>query len=104
MEKEKRELFEQFQNFQKQLQTLIIQKESLRLQTIEIENALKELNTTKQKEAFKITGNIMVKKSVDELKKELEERKENISIRIKSLEKTEERISNKIKELQNKLK
>jgi chaperonin cofactor prefoldin len=45
----------------------------------------------------------MVSKPVSELKKELEENKEAIDIRIQSLEKTEEKVNNKLKELQEKL-
>lgn len=94
----------QFQTYQQQLQGVLIQKESLRLQNLEIERALEELNKTKQETAYKITGQIMVNKSVEELKNELNELKENIEIKIKSLEKTEERMNNKLKELQTKLK
>jgi len=101
---ETKNLIAQFQSYQQQFQTILIQKESLKLQTIEIERALEELNETKQANAYKITGQIMVLKSVEELKKELNETKENVEIRIKSLEKTEERVSNKLKELQTKLK
>lgn len=46
----------------------------------------------------------MLSKSVEELKKELQETKEEAELRIKSLEKTEERIMNKLKELQASLK
>ena len=94
----------QFQNYQQQLQTILIQKESLKLQNIEIERALEELNSSKEKSAYKITGAIMISKPIEELKKELDETKENIEIRIKSLEKTEEKISLKLKEIQTKLK
>lgn len=101
---ETKNLINQFQNYQQQLQSILIQKESLKLQNIEIERALEELNSTNQKTAYKITGQIMINKPVDELKKELNETKENIDLRIKSLEKTEERVNNKLKELQSKLK
>ena len=101
---ETKNLIGQFQNCQQQLQSILIQKESLKLQNIEIERALEELNSTTQKTAYKITGQIMINKPVDELKKELNETKENIELRIKSLEKTEERVNNKLKELQSKLK
>jgi len=97
-------LVTQFQNYQQQLQTILIQKESLKLQNIEIERALEELNSSKEKSAYKITGAIMISKPIEELKKELDETKENIEIRIKSLEKTEEKISLKLKEIQTKLK
>jgi chaperonin cofactor prefoldin len=46
----------------------------------------------------------MVSKSVEELKKELQEMKEEIDLRINSLEKTEERIMNKLKDLQASIK
>ena len=104
MEEETKNLIAQFQTYQQQLQAILIQKESLKLQNLEIERALEELNKTKQKNAYKITGQIMVSKPVEELKKELNETRENINIRIKSLEKTEERISEKLKELQKKIK
>jgi prefoldin beta subunit len=103
-EKEKEELFNQLQLLQQQLQSILIQKESLKLQNLEIEKALEELKNTQQKEALKIVGNIMVKKSVEELKKELEESKESINLRIENLEKVEGRINTKLKEIQTKLK
>jgi len=101
---EGKNLVEQFQIYQQQLQSVLIQKESLKMQTSEMERALEELKNTKQKTAYKITGQIMINKPVDELTKELEESKEAVEVRTKSLEKTEERINSKLKELQTKLK
>jgi len=97
------QLVAQFQNYQQQMQSLLIQKESMKLQSIEADKALKELEKTQQKSAYKITGQIMISKPVEELKSELEEVKENIDIRIKSLEKSEERLTGRLKELQEKL-
>ena len=101
---EAKNLVNQFQAYQQQLQSILIQKESLKLQMTEIDRALSELNSTDQKSAYKITGQVMISKPVEELKKELEESKENIELRVKSLEKTENRINDKLKELQTKLK
>lgn len=101
---ETKNLIAQFQNYQQQLQSILIQKESLKIQNLEIERALEELSSTNQKNAYKITGQIMVNKPVEELKKELNETKENIDVRIKSLEKNEERLNSKLKDLQAKLK
>jgi prefoldin beta subunit len=101
---ETKNLIAQFQGYQQQLQNILIQKESLKLRVLEVEKALEELNKTKQKTAYKITGKIMVNKPVEELKKELKEAKEDGEVRIKSLEKSEERINNKLRELQKKLK
>jgi prefoldin beta subunit len=104
LSEETKNMIVQFQNYQQQLQSLMIQKESLNLQNMEIEKALEELGKTKQTSAYKITGQIMVSKTVEELKKELTDMKETIELRVKSLEKNEERVSSKLKELQEKLK
>lgn len=100
---QQREAVAQFQTYQQQLQSVFIQKENLRLQGMEIDKALEELAATKQTTAYKITGQIMVSKTVEELKKDLGETKEAVEVRMKSLEKTEERINSKLKELQEKL-
>jgi prefoldin beta subunit len=101
---QQKEMINQFQMYQQQLQSVSFQKESLRLQNIEIDNALEELNATKEEKAYKITGQIMISKTVDELKKELNENKELVGVRMKSLEKIEEKINSKLNELQEKLK
>lgn len=101
---EAKAMISQFQTYQQQLQSILIQKESLKLQMLEIERALEELEKTKEEKGFKIVGPLMISKSVKELKDELNENKENIQLRIKSLEKTEEKINIKLKELQTKLK
>lgn len=98
------QLVAQFQNYQQQMQSLLIQKESLRLQSAEVDKALEELGKTQQESAYRITGQIMISKPVEELKKDLIETKENIQVRVKTLEKSEDRISNKMKEIQEKLK
>ncbi|MDI6806526.1 MAG: prefoldin subunit beta [Candidatus Aenigmarchaeota archaeon] len=93
-----------FQTYQQQLQSILIQRESLRLQSFEVERALEELEKTNQENAYKIAGQIMILKSVDELKKELNRTKEDIKVRVNSLEKMEKKITDRLKELQEKLK
>jgi len=104
MPEDAKNLIAQFQGYQQQLQSILMQKESMKMQDLEIERALEELKSTSQKTAYKITGQVMVSKPVEELKKELGETKENIDLRIKSLEKSEERLNSKLSELQEKLK
>ena len=101
---ETEKLVGEFQVYQQQLQGLLLQKESLSLQLAEIAKVDEELNVTKQKTAYKITGGIMVSKPVEEIKKDLAETKEAIEVRVKSLEKAEEKVNLKLKELQTKLK
>jgi prefoldin beta subunit len=100
---EDRKFLGQFQSYQQQLQTIMIQKENLKLQIMEIEKAVEELEASKEKEAYKISGPIMVKKNSTDLKNELKEKKDSFDLRIKTLEKAEERITTKLKEMEPKL-
>ena len=65
---------------------------------IEIESALKELGSTD--EAYKIVGNIIVHTKKEDLKKDLEEKKKIVDLRISNLEKQEEKIRERSKKLQ----
>lgn len=103
-EEEAKKLIEQLQNLQQQMQSVAFQKESLKLQDMEISKAMEELSSTKETTAFKITGQIMVSKPVEEIKRELAEASEDAKLKLKAVEKSEERISDKLKELQTKLK
>jgi len=98
-QQEVQHLVSQFQIMQQQLQ-----KESMRLHQLEIERALEELEATKQEQAYKITGSVMISKPVKELKVELKESKEAIGVRLQSLQKAEDRTNAQLKDLQEKLK
>jgi len=85
---EAKQLLVQFQIQSQQLENIINQKQTIIFQKNEIENALEELN--KHGENFyKIVGPLVVKSSKDDLKKELENKKEENELKIKSLEKSE---------------
>jgi prefoldin beta subunit len=103
-QKEVQQIIAQFQIMQQQLQGVLIQKENMRLQQLEIEQASKELEDTKQENAYKITGAVMIAKPVKELKEELQETKEAVDVRLQSLKKAEDRLNAQLEELQEKLK
>lgn len=98
--KKQRAILGQFQNYRQQLQAIMMQKENLKLQSLEAEKALEELEESEEKQAYKITGPIMIRKKSSDLKEELKERKENFNLRVKTLEKTEERITKKLKKME----
>jgi prefoldin beta subunit len=104
MQKEVHQLVNQFQVLQQQLQGVLIQKESMKMQQMDIERALEELGKAKQENAYKITGAVMISKPVKELQKELEDSKEAMELRSQSLKKAEDRISGQLRELQERLK
>ena len=90
----------ELQTFQQQMQTVLIQKESLNIQSMEIDRALEELNKTGHDDVYKAVGPILIKSTKKELNKELNERKETIELRLKSLQKQENRLKEKLKESQ----
>jgi prefoldin beta subunit len=89
---------------QQQLRNVLIQKEAIKLQIAEIDSALSELEKTKEEKVYKVVGNIMIKKSKEEVEKELKEDKEDLQIRVESLEKIEKDLIEKIKNIEEKLK
>ncbi|MBI2133539.1 prefoldin subunit beta [Candidatus Woesearchaeota archaeon] len=96
--KDVEEKIQQLQLLEQNLQNFIIQKQTLQMQLVELENAITELEKTET--AFKIIGNIMVKVSKDELKKDLESRKEVSALRANTIEKQEILIRERASKLQ----
>lgn len=90
------------QTFQQQMQTVLIQKESLNLQSVEIEKALEELKKATTEDVYKAVGPILIKSTKKDLEEELGEKKETLDLRLKSLQKQEERLKDRLKESQEK--
>lgn len=96
--KDTEQKIKQLQLIEQNLQNFIAQKQQFQLQLIEVESALSELGTTKK--AYKIIGNIMVDSDIEELKKDLDKKKEMLDIRLKSFEKQENQMKDKASKLQ----
>jgi len=97
-EKETEQKIAQLQLFEQSLQNIVMQKQQFQTQSMEIESALKELEKTK--EAYKIVGNIMVAAKKEDLKKDLQSKKEAADLRVKTIEKQENSIREKAKKIQ----
>jgi len=104
MSDETKQMIMEFQAYQQQLQSVAMQRESMKLQDLEIDKAVEELQKSGEKIAFKITGSVMVSKPVEDIVTDLKETKEAILIRLRSYEKTEAKITERLKEIQEKLK
>jgi len=98
MEKETQEKIGQLQMFEQSLQTFLGQKQQFQVQLVEVESALKELETTNK--AYKIVGNIMVEAEKDELQNDLKSRKEMLELRIKTMDKQESQVRERASKLQ----
>ncbi|HIH15136.1 MAG TPA: prefoldin subunit beta [Nanoarchaeota archaeon] len=89
----------QLQLFEQNLHSFSTQKRNIQSQMLEIENALKEIETA-QGAVYKIVGTVMFHSEKGKLAKDLKERKEVLDLRIKSFEKQEKAIEEKAKILQ----
>lgn len=98
--KETEEKIGQLQLMEQNLQNVLIQKQTFQAQLMEMENALKELEKSKE-ETYKIVGNIMVASNKKELKEDLGSKKEIIELRIKNLEKQEKKVKEEAAQLQS---
>jgi prefoldin beta subunit len=84
----------QLQMLQQNLQSLVMQKQQVQNQSLEIESALTELRTTDK--AYKIVGKIMLASSKESLIKDLEEKKEVSEVRLKTFKDQEESLQKNI--------
>ena len=89
----------ELQTMEQNLQNFAMQKQRFQVSLTETENAIEELNKTKE-DSYRIIGSIMVKTNKDELLKDLKEKKDIIDLRIKNIEKQEVKIREKAQELQ----
>jgi len=98
MDKETEQKIQQLGLLEQNMQNSTVQKQSFQVQLTEVESALKEIANSD--ETFKIVSNIMIKSDPKQLKKELDERKEMLELRIDSLEKQESKFKEKAASLQ----
>lgn len=96
------EKLQELQLLEQHLHSFIAQKQSSQVELNEVENAFNEIKNSPN-ELYKIVGNIMVKADSGELKKELDEKKKILSIRISSIERQEKIIEKKSSELRREL-
>ncbi len=91
----------QYQQLQQQLQALASQRLQLEAKLREVEGTLEELNKVgAETPVFKSIGMLLVRVDDREaLKKELEEHKETLTVRVKSLQKQEKSLSERYEQL-----
>ncbi|MHB8568079.1 MAG: prefoldin subunit beta [Nitrososphaerales archaeon] len=99
-----REQLARFEQLQQNLQSILVQKQQLELESAELDRALAELKKVGASDAvYKSAGSILIKANKEELLKELEEKKELSSTRLTVLGKQEVRVRENVKELQTRI-
>jgi len=102
-DEEQRALIMDFERSRQMLGTVSQQKQQYNVQKEVISVSLEELENTKEKSVLKVVGNILIQKSVEEMKKELKEQKETTELRIKTIEKQEETLIKKLNSIKSKV-
>lgn len=99
-----REQLARFEQLQQNLQTILVQKQQIEVESAEVDRAMAELKKTNDSDAvYKSAGNILVKANRSDVIKDLEERKELSGTRSTVLVKQEQRIRENIKDLSTKI-
>lgn len=80
------------------LEQFSLQKKQFQSQLMETSATLHALEGSG--DAYKLIGNVMVKQSQEDLKKELSEKKSLLDVRLSTIEKQEDKLRAKVKELQ----
>ena len=99
--KETEQKIGQLQMFEQSMQNFLGQKQQFQVQLVEVESALNELSSTDK--AYKIVGNIMVEADRNELKSDLQSKKEMLELRIQTMEKQESQVREKASKLQSEI-
>ena len=100
-DEEKRALMVDFERNRQMLASVSQQRQQMSIQVEVIKASLEEIKETKEKTVMKIIGNIMISKTVEEMKKELKEQQESFELRVKTLDKQEETIMKKLNSIKS---
>ena len=100
-----RQKIEQAQRLQSELEAIVAQRYQLEVTLKEVEKSLEELEgLPEDAPIYKSVGSILVRvESKEKIKKELEEKKETLELRIKTVMKQQELLEKKLKEIQEDL-
>ena len=93
-----------FQQLQQALQGILVRKQQVQLELMEVENALKELEKVgDDAPIYKAVGSLLVRTEKSKVVQELEDRREFLKLRLEQLEREEKRAREQIEELRAKL-
>lgn len=89
---------QEMQFLEQNLQNLIFQKQAFQMELAETTAALTEIEKTKE-DVFKVIGQLMIKTEKSKIKKELEDKKRVLDLRIKAIEKQESSLAEQLEKL-----
>lgn len=102
VDKETEKQIQELQVVEQNLQQILMQKQALTLELSEVDNAVEELKKTKD-EVYKIVGQIMIKTNKKDLEKDLKEKQDLISMRVRSIDTQEKALTESGEKLRKKV-
>ncbi len=96
-----KELIE-YENMEKQLEVLLIQKHQLQIQGNEVKHALEELRKS-QGDVYRSVGSILIHTTKDAAEADLKERDELIEVKLNAISKQEEKLRSTVMDTQKRL-
>ena len=103
LDQETQKQIQEIQVLEQNFQQLLMQKQAFQAESNETNFALDELKKAKG-DVFKIIGSqVIIKKTKDELEKELNHKKELIEVRMKNIDKQEKDFSEKLNSLREQI-
>jgi prefoldin beta subunit len=98
IDNETKKKISKLQMLEQKLQSMAMQKQMFQTQSMESENALKEIDSSN--DTYKVIGNVMISVDKTKLKEELLSKKEMGNIKVDNLEKEEKKLREEATELQ----
>jgi prefoldin beta subunit len=99
-----KEQVSRFQQLQQNLQAILMQKQQVELESVEIDRALEDLGKAGPEDTvYKSAGPLLIRAKKEDISKELEEKKELAKTRLMVLSKQETRVKDNLKEVENKI-
>ena len=99
-----KERIARFEEMQRSLQAVLLQKRQVELEISEVDHSLSELKKSSVEDTvYKFSGQILIKVKKDEILKELEEKLDLDKARTTILKKQEEKLKQSLTELQSKI-
>jgi len=89
---------QEMQFLEQNLQNFILQKQAFQIELSETNSALKEVEKAGE-EVFKIIGQLMIKTDKSNTKRELEDKKKVLGLRVKAIEKQESSLAEQLEKL-----
>ncbi len=93
----------EYDELRQRLQIETSQKQATQLQQNELKRTLGEIEKTDSGDLYEMSGQILIKKEKEDLKKELKSKDEILEYRMKSINKSIEELTRQVQEFQKQL-